>query len=111
MKTTSDASRRRAALALAALVFGVCVPVLYVLQRLYEASRGQWVDPASILRQVHVAYYYRALAAVWFAAFIGALVYQSSARRDVDLDARARFVARLGLLLVPLSALAAWLVP
>jgi Na+/phosphate symporter len=111
MKASADSSRRRAALAISGLVFGVCAPVVYVLQRLYEAARDGGVDPASILRQVHATYYYRALIAAWFAALIAALVYRAARSREADLDAHARSVARLALIALPLCAALAWLVP
>jgi hypothetical protein len=111
MKANADNDRRRAALAIAGLVFGLCAPAFYVLQRIYEAARGEGIDPASILRQAHASYYYRALLAVWFAAFIATLVYRSSRRHDIDLDRRAHRIALLALVVVPLCSVVAWLVP
>jgi Na+/phosphate symporter len=111
MKASADKSRRRAALALAGLAFGVSAPLFYVVQRLYEAARGQAIDPASILRQAHTSFYYRALAAVWFAALIAALVYRSSRNEDADAERRARQLGLLALIVLPLCSIAAWLVP
>jgi hypothetical protein len=107
----SDVDRKRGALAIAGLIFGLCAPAIYVLVRLYEAARGEWVDPASILRQVHAAYTFRALMAIWFAAFVAALARRWLAEKEIDLEVLARRIARLALFVVAGCSLAAWLVP
>lgn len=66
---------RRVALSLAAAVLGITAPVAYVAQRLYEIARSGPVDPLSILRDSHTAFYWRAAVATWWAGLFAVMAY------------------------------------
>lgn len=65
----------RTALSLAALAFAVSAPVLYILQRLFEQSRGIPGNPGMVLRTAHTAYFWRVSIALWCAGLLAMLVY------------------------------------
>jgi hypothetical protein len=102
---TSATATDRARVSIAALWFGVTAPAIYALIRLYEVARGEAVDPALIVRQLHTAYYYRCALALWFAAFVAV------ALADADPERSSRRLRLAALIAVPLAALAAWLAP
>lgn len=87
----TDEARRRAAIALAWA--GVAAGTAYVAQRLYDWSVAGPIDPLLVLREPHVAYYWRAMVATWWGGTLGALawgLFGDAARR-----ARAERVLRV----------------
>jgi hypothetical protein len=102
---------RRAAAA-AALVAGLCAASAYVAVRLWERLRTGPLDPALVVSEAHVGFYWRAAVAGW-AGLAGAAVafvwLRGRASEAVDLAAaragRAAPLVALG------CALLVWLFP
>lgn len=91
----TELARRRAALAIA---WGcVAAASAYVLQRLYDWSLTGPIDPLLVLRESHVAFYWRSAVATWWGGTLGA-----SAWGVLSSDARmTRAETILGMLAVP----------
>jgi hypothetical protein len=64
---------RRERLARAGLVFAVVAPLAYLAQRLFERGQGGVGDPLAIVREAHVAFYWRASIAAWWGGVAAAL--------------------------------------
>lgn len=69
----AEPDRRRAALALGGLVFGVAAPLTYFAERLLELARGEGGDPRLVLATLHTVYYWRVAVAVWWGGVLAAL--------------------------------------
>lgn len=89
---------RRAGLAVAAAVLAIAGPIAYVAQRLYELARSGPVDPLSILRDSHTAFYWRAATATWWAGLFALMAY-AIARSE---GARQRIASAIAWTVVPL---------
>ncbi|MCA9601471.1 MAG: hypothetical protein R3A78_09820 [Polyangiales bacterium] len=90
--------------AVAALVFAVAAPTMYVVHRLYEVVRGGGEDPALVLAQAHIGFYWRIASATWLGGTIAAAFF-ALARNADRARARVALSARVlpwwyGLLLV-----------
>lgn len=68
-----ERARRRAAAALACAGLGAALA--YVVQRLYDYAISGPVDPLLVLRESHVAYYWRTMVATWWGGVLGAAAY------------------------------------
>lgn len=62
----SEGARARGAWA--ALVFAAAAPSFYVAHRMFEVMRGGAEDPALLVAQSHVGFYWRIGTALWLAA-------------------------------------------
>ncbi|MGE0784219.1 MAG: hypothetical protein AB7S26_00925 [Sandaracinaceae bacterium] len=100
-------SDRRTALATAAAAFSLTAPIAYVTQRLYEVARSGPIDPLSVLRDAHTAFYWRALTATWWAGLIAILVYATVIRRGAS-ERSLRALAWVSLPLAVLVTLVAY---
>jgi Ni/Fe-hydrogenase subunit HybB-like protein len=109
MDRTSPADRRRLAASAAALVFGLAAPLTYLLHRLHAAAQGGEAA-ALVLRQTHVAFYWRSATATWLATVVAGLAYAFLLRRD-RADQVARLIRRVALIVVVAVAIAYWRVP
>ncbi len=68
-----DAAPR--ALALAGLAFALVAPLTYGLLRAIERARDPIVDPGQILASTHMAFVWRTLVSIWFAAAFATLTF------------------------------------
>jgi hypothetical protein len=68
---------RRSAAALASLVFGATCPCVYLLERLFERLRSGAGNPGLVISEVHAAFYWRCILAVWFGGLIAALMMRT----------------------------------
>jgi hypothetical protein len=77
---SADDDRRRT-MALAGLAFGLVAPIAYIVQRLYDHALVGDVDPLSMLRQTHVAYFWRASTAAFWGGLAALVVLIVGAER------------------------------
>jgi len=109
--TTAQGSPRRLALAHAGLVFAVAAPALYMLHRAYEHVRVGSSDPTLVLEALHTAFFWRAAIAVWAAGALAAFAFMSMRRAPERSPGAARRLALLAMVVVPLVAAGAWVLP
>ncbi len=98
-----EGDRRRTAAALACAVFGLCAPLAYETERLYELSRAPMPDPRLIIRSSHVAFFWRASTASWLGVLVAIVAYAIAAHGSRS--APRRLMRLIGLGLIPLVAL------
>jgi hypothetical protein len=91
----------------AALVFAVTTPVAYAMQRVWEARAA---TEASIIHLFAIPYFSRGMiaAVVGIGAGAGVCALLSSGR---DRTRAARTVARIAMVVLPLSYIACWAFP
>jgi hypothetical protein len=95
--------------ALAGLAFGLAAPVAYIAQRLYDHALVGETDPLSMLRQVHVAYFWRAATAGFWGGLAALVVLLVGARRLRVPEPRA--AARVLAVVVATFLVLAWIYP
>ncbi len=99
---------RRSTQALAGLAFGLGSLVAYIVQRLIDRALAGDVDPLSMLRQTHVAYFWRASTAAFWGGLAALVVLALGARRLPALGPRAAWTVAV---VVALFAVLAWIFP
>lgn len=92
-----DGARARRRFALAAATFALAAPTAYMVQRLYERWQGGVADPLLVVREAHMAFYYRASMAVWWGG-IAALVTFAALAAGPELE---RWSSRFRVVLWP----------
>ena len=105
-----ESDLRRERLAFACLVFAVAAPSFYTAHRLFEVFQGGGEDPALILAQAHVGFYWRIGSAVWLsvAASVAAFALSPTSERA---QLGATWISRIVPWWVPLLAFLAWRFP
>jgi hypothetical protein len=112
MSAGARSGDRRAALAVAGLVFGLGAPLTYLLARFWERARDGIADASMILSEPHVGFYRRVAVAAWFGGLLAALAFGLLRRRG-GVAFRPERVWSLALIAVTttLFVLLAWLFP
>jgi hypothetical protein len=105
-----ESDLRRERLAFACLVFAVAAPSLYVCHRLFEVLQGGGEDPALILSQAHVGFYWRIGSAIWLSLAASVAAFALAPTGDTARRG-AEWIGRMVPWLVPLLAFLAWRFP
>jgi len=87
-KPTSEDVRAR--LAIAALAFGIAAATAYMVQRVFELSVSEPVDPMAMLSETRVGFTWRAITAGWLGLLAAAASYLLSPALDRIFTKRPR---------------------
>ncbi len=105
----STGEERRRTWALAGLAFALVAPVAYIAQRLFDHALVGDVDPLSMLRQTHVAYYWRAATASFWGGLAAMVVLMVGAERIPTPE--PRHAGRLLAFIAATFVVLAWIYP